>query len=148
MRLTFAGNIFVSLQGRNIFPLKNPTNSLRAIFSTDAGQLSDSLKSFAGQNKYLQDCRQLCCRNIIFFSKIHRTFVRQTFCRTKRKFTSFVLHFSWRLPKGLRKRHFSQVLWAKWLWPFSVHLSEATPTLQVPPLNESKLLITLIQWHP
>ena len=69
MRLTFAGNNFVSLQGRNIFPLKNPTNSLRAIFSTDAGQLSDSLKSFAGQNKYLQDCRQLCCRNIIFCSR-------------------------------------------------------------------------------
>ena len=41
--------------------------SLREIFYTDAGQLSDILKSFAGQNKYLQDCRHLCCQNIIFF---------------------------------------------------------------------------------
>ena len=106
MRLTFAGNNFVSPQRRNIFPLKNPTNSLCAIFSTNAGQLSDSLKSFAGQNKYLQDCRQLCCWNIIFFSKIHRTFVRQTFLQDKMKIYQFcpaVLHFSRRLPKGLRK---------------------------------------------
>ena len=29
-----------------------------------SGQLSDSLKSFARQNKYLQDCRHLCCQNI------------------------------------------------------------------------------------
>ena len=53
-------------------------NSLREIFSTDARQLSDRLKSFAGQNKYLQDCRHLCCQNIFFFPKIRRTFVRQT----------------------------------------------------------------------
>ena len=30
-------------------------HSLRQIFSSDAGQLSDRLKCFAGQNKYLQD---------------------------------------------------------------------------------------------
>ena len=66
--------------------------SLHGIFSTDAGQLSDRLKSFARQNKYLQDYRHLCCQNIIFFAKVHRIFVRQTksFCRTKWKFAGFV----------------------------------------------------------
>ena len=39
-------------------------------------ELSDRLKSFARQNKYLQDCRHVCCQNIIFFAKIHRKFVR------------------------------------------------------------------------
>ena len=89
-------------KGEIFFLQKNPTNSLHKTFSTDAGQLSDSLKSFAGQNKYLLDCRQLCCRNIIFFSKIHRTFVRQTFCRAKWKFTSFVLQ-SCTFPEGCPK---------------------------------------------
>ena len=32
-------------------------NSLREIFQTDAGQLSDKLKFLAGQNKILQDRR-------------------------------------------------------------------------------------------
>ena len=65
--------------------IKVPVFSLCEIFSTDAGQLSDRQISFAGQNKYLQDCRHLCCQNSIFFAKIHRTFVTQSksFCRTK-----------------------------------------------------------------
>ena len=33
---------------------------------------------FCRTDVYLQDWRNICCQNIIFFAKIHRTFVRQT----------------------------------------------------------------------
>ena len=47
---------------------------------------------FYRTDKYLQDWRHSCCQNIIFFAKMHRTFVRETksFCRIKWKNASFV----------------------------------------------------------
>ena len=41
--------------------------SLREIFPTDAGQLSDKLKFLAGQNKILQDRRLVCYQITISF---------------------------------------------------------------------------------
>ena len=67
-------------------------SSLREIFPTDAGQLSDRLKFLAGQNKILWD-RSLSVINLLsLFARNHRTFVRKTeiFCKTEWKFTSFV----------------------------------------------------------
>ena len=59
---------------------------------------------FCRTDKYLQDWKHICCQNIIFFAKIHRTFIRQAkyFCWTKWKkcqFCQAVLHFSRRLRK-------------------------------------------------
>ena len=47
--------------GFNASNISERSPSLRKIFSTDAGQLSDRLKSFAAQNKCLQDRRHLYC---------------------------------------------------------------------------------------
>ena len=44
-----------------------PSSSLQEIFPTDAGQLSDRLKSLAGQNKILQDRRLVCYQITISF---------------------------------------------------------------------------------
>ena len=54
-------------------------SSLCEIFSTDAGLLSDRLKSFARQNKYLQNCRHLRCQNI--FSLLRFTGHSSVFAR-------------------------------------------------------------------
>ena len=45
----------------------NINGSLREIFPTDAGQLSDKLKFLAGQNKILQDRRLVCYQITISF---------------------------------------------------------------------------------
>ena len=44
-----------------------PGNSLREIFPSDSGQLSDRLKFLAGQNKILQDRRLVCYQITISF---------------------------------------------------------------------------------
>ena len=47
---------------------------------------------FCRTDMYLQDWRHILCQKIIFFAKIHKTFVRQTkgSCRTKWKNANFV----------------------------------------------------------
>ena len=66
--------------------------SLREIFPTDAGQLSNRLKFLAGQINFCRTGGLCVIKLLSLFARNHRTFVRQTeiFCRTDWKFASFV----------------------------------------------------------
>ena len=50
-----------------IYSINQISYSLREIFPTDVGQLSDKLKFLAGQNKILQDRRLVCYQITISF---------------------------------------------------------------------------------
>ena len=54
----------MATRGRGLFSLYI---SLREIFPSDSGQLSDRLKFLAGQNKILQDSRLVCYQITISF---------------------------------------------------------------------------------
>ena len=78
------------------------SSSLREIFPTDAGQLSDKLKFLAGQNKILQDRRLVCCQITISFCQKSQDICQTSwnFLQDRMKICRFcqtVLQFSQRL---------------------------------------------------
>ena len=88
----------------NIWPKFNKA-SLREIFPTDAGQLSDKLKFLAGQNKILQDRRLVCYQITISFGQKSQDICQTnwTFLQDRMKICRFcqtVLQFSQRLLQG------------------------------------------------
>ena len=82
--------------------IKLHMSSLREIFPTDAGQLSNRLKFLAGQNKFLQDRRLVCYQITISFCQKSQDICQTNwnFLQDRLKICQFcqtVLQFSRRL---------------------------------------------------